>query len=70
MHFSIPGASSLRILEHSEEEKRYICFGLVGNGILTVRFTYRAHRIRIIGAGYRRKGKAIYERANGPIHEG
>ena len=55
---------------HSAKEKRYFCFGLVGGGILTVRFTYRADRIRIIGAGYWRKGKAIYERANGQVHEG
>lgn len=42
-------------LEHSrEDEARYYCFGLnrEGDGILTVRFTYRAARIRIIGAGY------------------
>ena len=33
-------------------------------GILTVRFTYRAGVIRIIVAGYWRKGKQIYEREN------
>lgn len=49
---------------HSESEERYTCFGEVGGGILTVRFTYRAAVIRIIGAGYWRKGKAIYEREN------
>jgi uncharacterized DUF497 family protein len=48
-------------LEHSESEPRYYCFGKVDNGIMTVRFTYRGHRIRIIGAGYWRKGKKIYE---------
>ena len=57
-------------MEHSDAERRYSCFGQVGGGVLTVRFTYRAERIRIIGAGYWRKGKAIYERENGPIHEG
>ena len=43
---------------HSRNEKRYYCFGLnqQGTGILTVRFTYRSGRIRIIGAGYWRKG--------------
>lgn len=50
--------------EHSDEEKRYYCLGQVGNGILTVRFTYRNNIIRIIGAGYWRKGKKIYEREN------
>ena len=28
-------------LNHSQEEKRYYCFGKVGDGIVTVRFTYR-----------------------------
>lgn len=51
-------------LSHSGREKRYYCFGKVGSGILTVRFTYRAGVIRIFGAGYWRKGKAIYEREN------
>jgi len=49
---------------HSIKEKRYFCFGQVGAGILTVRFTLRADLIRIIGAGYWRKGKSIYEREN------
>lgn len=48
-------------LEHSNIEKRYYCFGKINDGILTVRFTYRQHTIRIIGAGYWRKGKRIYE---------
>ena len=51
-------------LNHSVDEDRYYCFGRVGDGILTVRFTYRHDIIRIIGAGYWRKGKAIYEREN------
>ena len=48
-------------VNHSKTEKRFYCFGKVGDGILTVRFTYRNNVIRIIGAGYWRKGKAIYE---------
>ncbi len=55
-------------LSHSKSEKRYYCFGKVGDGILTVRFTYRNNVIRIIGAGYWRKGKAIYEHEN-KIHQ-
>ncbi|MGH8683666.1 MAG: BrnT family toxin [Burkholderiales bacterium] len=51
-------------LSHSRGEKRYYCFGSVGEGILTVRFTYRGKVIRIFGAGYWRKGKRIYEREN------
>jgi len=49
---------------HSEQEQRYYCFGKVGGGILTVRFTYREGVIRIIGAGYWRKGKVIYDQEN------
>lgn len=51
-------------LSHSTREKRYYCFGKVEGGILTVRFTYRENIIRIIGAGYWRKGKRIYEKEN------
>ncbi|NDE40740.1 MAG: BrnT family toxin [Betaproteobacteria bacterium] len=47
---------------HSEAEERFYCIGKSGGGILTVRFTYRSKVIRIIGAGYWRKGKAIYEK--------
>ncbi len=54
----------LEDLEHSEDENRYYCLGKVTDGILTVRFTYRKGKIRIIGAGYWRKGKKIYEREN------
>lgn len=49
---------------HSKAEKRYYIFGKVKGGVLTVRFTYRKERIRIIGAGYWRKGKKIYEEQN------
>jgi uncharacterized DUF497 family protein len=51
-------------LSHSQGEKRYYCFGRVGGGILTVRFTYRRGVVRIFGAGYWRRGKRIYEREN------
>jgi len=51
-------------VNHSDNEMRYYCFGKVGEGILTVRFTYRNNLIRIIGAGYWRKGKATYEYEN------
>ena len=49
---------------HSTNEERYFCFGEMGGGILTVRFTYRSNVIRIFGAGYWRKGKRIYEHEN------
>ena len=54
----------LEDMEHSDDEKRYYCIGRVPGGIMTVRFTYRNKIIRIIGAGYWRKGKKIYEREN------
>jgi uncharacterized DUF497 family protein len=57
-----------RDLAHSEAEPRYYCFGHAGGGILTVRFTYRSSVIRIIGAGFWRKGKRIYEQEN-QIHK-
>ncbi len=48
--------------KHSSNEKRYFCIGkTTKGGITTVRFTIRNSRIRIIGAGYWRKGKKIYE---------
>ena len=55
-------------LSHSDTERRYFCFGRVGGGVLSVRFTYRAGTIRVFGAGYWRKGKRIYEKEN-RIHE-
>jgi uncharacterized DUF497 family protein len=51
-------------LAHSKTEKRYFCFGAVDGGVMTVRFTYRGDVIRIFGAGYWRKGRAIYESEN------
>lgn len=53
-----------RDLGHSEREERFYCFGKVAGGVLTVRFTYRGSLIRIIGAGYWRKGKQIYDQEN------
>ena len=54
----------LEDLEHSDKEARYYCLGKVAGGIMTVRFTYRNNKIRIIGARYWRKGKRIYEKEN------
>jgi uncharacterized DUF497 family protein len=49
---------------HSESEPRLFCIGRTRRGILTVRYTRRSGHIRIIGAGYWRKGKSIYEKEN------
>lgn len=53
-----------RDLTYSHKEERYFCFGKVEGDIITVRFAYREHTVRIIGAGYWRKGKAAYEKEN------
>lgn len=66
--FADPQRVIAKDVTHSQTEERYYCFGEVEGGIMTVRFTYRASVIRIIGAGYWRKGKAIYEREN-KIHQ-
>jgi uncharacterized protein len=62
--FADPQRVIAKDITHSQTEERFYCFGEVDGGILTVRFTYRTSVIRIIGAGYWRKGKAIYEREN------
>jgi uncharacterized protein len=51
-------------IDHSTKtEVRYYCFGKVDEEIITVRFIYKDQIIRIFGAGYWRKGKKIYEKA-------
>jgi len=62
--FLDPDRVILEDLDHSKSEARYYCLGRVSGGILTVRFTFRKSRVRIIGAGYWRKGKKIYEEEN------
>ncbi len=46
----------------TRDEPRYQFIGFDGDGILTVRFTIRSGNIRVIGAGYLRKQKRIYEK--------
>ena len=62
--FADPRRVIAKDVAHSRSEDRSYCFGEVEGGILTVRFTYRDSVIRIIGAGYWRKGKAVYEYEN------
>lgn len=57
-----------RDVNHSQSEPRFYCFGRVADGVLTVRFTCRGDVVRIIGAGYWRRGKRLYE-ANSKVHE-
>lgn len=47
--------------KHSAEELRYFCMGKVKGKVLTVRFIVRDKKIRIIGAGYWRQGRRIYD---------
>lgn len=46
---------------HSRTEERLFCVGKVKGRVLTVRFLYREGKIRIIGAGYWRKGAKDYD---------
>jgi len=62
--FADPKRIIAKDLEHSLDEERFYCFGKVDEEILTVRFTYRNNMIRIIGAGYWREGKKVYEKEN------
>jgi len=48
--------------KHSADEMRYYCIGIVGDRVITVRFTIRGSKIRIIGAGFWREGRKIYEK--------
>ena len=56
--FADPRRVIAQDISHSETESRYYCFGWVGGGILTVRFTHRDDVIRIFGAGYLAEGEA------------
>ena len=62
--FADPHRVIARDLGHSALEERFYCFGRLAGGVMTVRFTYRDGVVRIIGAGYWRKGKVVYEEAN------
>ncbi|MBX7149957.1 BrnT family toxin [bacterium] len=66
--FTDPQRVIVEDLDHSFKEERWFCLGNVEGNILTVRFTYRGKIIRIIGAGYWRKGKKRYEKEN-KIHK-
>jgi hypothetical protein len=61
--FSINAELIARDELHSKVEQRYYCFGKVAGRVVTVRFTIRGRAIRIIRAGYWRKGKKRYEEA-------
>ena len=62
--FADPHRVIIEDLSHSVNEDRFFCLGKVKGGVMTVRFTERQGRIRIIGAGYWRKGRKIYDQEN------
>lgn len=62
--FDDPNRIMLRDKTHSISEDRLFCIGKAYDVILTIRFTYRKNRIRIIGAGAWRRGKKLYEEKN------
>jgi uncharacterized DUF497 family protein len=63
--FDDPNRIVLADSAHSTDEPRMFCLGRAAHGILTVRYTLRADEaVRIIGAGYWRKGQKRYEAQN------
>lgn len=62
--FTDPKRLVFKDLDHSHDEDRFFCIGVCEGKIVTVRFTMREKRIRILGAGFWRKGKAMYEEKN------
>lgn len=56
-------------IKHSNKEQRFYCFGKIKSLVMTVRFTYRFNKIRIIGAGYWREGRKIYETTQTKLHK-
>jgi hypothetical protein len=62
--FDDPGLVLAEDASHSAAEVRYFAFGRVHGGVLTVRFTIRQDRVRILGAGFWRRGRTFYEQAH------
>ena len=58
--FFDPSCSVFKDDAHSSVEERWFCIGMVDGRPMTVRFTYRDQRIRIIGAGYWRSRRRYY----------
>lgn len=58
--FWIVTEKSIKMISIVTGEDRFFCYGMVEGEILTVRFTMRKKNIRIVGAGYWRKGRKTY----------
>ena len=65
--FLDPHRLIIKDIFHSSQEERWFCVGDIGTGIVTVRFTYRGHTIRIFGAGYWRRLRKQYLQAKGHL---
>jgi len=69
--FLDPARVIAKDLSHSRGEPRFYCFGETGDGVLTVRFTYRGNLIRIlvpvIGAEERRSMKRSRKYGDEPL---
>jgi len=65
--FADPNRVIFADLEHGFGENRFFCLGIAGGGVMTVRFTYRNGHIRILGAGYWRRGKGISDNERGSL---
>ena len=61
--FQDPGRRIFIDSKHSQDEERHFCIGEVAGRVLTVRFVLRGERIRVLGAGFWRKGRRYYEQA-------
>src|SRR5690242_1198447 len=63
--FVDPHRRVFKDIKHSHQEDRFFCIGKVDGKVLTVRFLWRGETtIRIIGAGYWRKGESYYDKKN------
>lgn len=62
--FLDPNRVFIKDEKHSETEERIFCIGMVNNKVATVRFTMRGEKIRILGAGFWRKERILYEKQN------
>ncbi len=62
--FADPERLIFEDVAHSVDEKRFFCIGKTIDGVVTVRFVCRGQKIRILGAGYWRKGKKLYEKTH------
>jgi uncharacterized DUF497 family protein len=65
--FEDPHRLIIKDVFHSTGEERWFCVGDIRTGIVTVRFTYRANKIRIFGAGYWRRNRKKYLDAKGTL---